>query len=258
MALTDVAHWDAYWARTPLPSQAVRGASPMVDRLLVALDASLDVRPGETVLEVGGAPGTYLVHFAGRGVCLQLLDSSPVGCVKARENLRLLGVVAEVVEADLFRPPADLHADKVYSLGVVEHFEDLDGVLEAHMALVRPGGRLVVGFPNFGGLYRPLLRWMRPGDLFDTVASTMHLSNWPETVGGRHPACRSRADYVGGITPEVLQTPGSRRLDRRVGAKLAALVAWAMNRRPLIRLRDVNGPRVSGYALVTYESLLPA
>src|SRR4051812_39844892 len=98
MALTDVAHWDAYWGDLALPVAARKGRSLRDDLLLEALESALEIGSGHRVLEVGGAPGAYLAHFAAEGVELALLDYSPVGCAAARRNLQLLGVAAEVIE----------------------------------------------------------------------------------------------------------------------------------------------------------------
>lgn len=253
MALTDQAHWNQYWRDVRLPVSVSRGRSVRDDLLLDVLEAALDVQEGHRVLEVGGAPGGYLSHFATFDAKLALLDYSSVGCQVARQNMDLLGLAAEIVEADLFAPPPGLEADRVYSLGVVEHFEDLEGVLEAHLQLVSEGGRLVIGFPNFGGLYRVLLRWQRPAELADTVPSTMDLRTWPRQVAGLAPARMASARYVTGFTPEMLQVPGSRRLDRRIFAKASGAIAAFLDRRCLRWLRRVDSRWTSGYAVVTYE-----
>lgn len=59
---------------------------------------------------------------------MHVLESSPVGCEAARRNFELLGVTGEVTYGDMFDeaialPPMDV----VYSLGLIEHFDDPAG-----------------------------------------------------------------------------------------------------------------------------------
>ena len=52
--------------------------------------------------------------------------------------------------------------DLVYSLGVIEHFEDARSIVEKHLFLTKPGGRVVISIPNFGGVYGRLERYFCP------------------------------------------------------------------------------------------------
>jgi SAM-dependent methyltransferase len=57
--------------------------------------------------------------------------------------------------------PEELY-DLVLSLGFIEHFDDVDAAFARHLALLRPGGRLVLEVPNFQGIGRLLQRWCDP------------------------------------------------------------------------------------------------
>ena len=64
-SFTDEAYWDDYWHRHApvLPSVIERGSGSLqLDAILDVFDAHADLRPGQGVLEVGGAPGGYLAY----------------------------------------------------------------------------------------------------------------------------------------------------------------------------------------------------
>jgi SAM-dependent methyltransferase len=106
---------------------------------------------GATVLEIGCAPAKWLVYLAERfGARVEGVEYSPKGAAISRENLAACGVDGEIHEADFFEFETD-PVDMVVSLGFIEHFDDLQDVFDRHVRLVRPGGRLVVGVPNFTG-----------------------------------------------------------------------------------------------------------
>ena len=46
----------------------------------------------------------------------------------------------------------------VYSLGFIEHFKELNIVVKKHTELLKPGGILLLGVPNLGGIYSFLLK----------------------------------------------------------------------------------------------------
>ena len=122
------------------------------DRALCsAFDACARPVPGDTVLEIGCAPAKWLVHLAERySARVAGVEYSAKGTAISRANLECCGVAGEICEADFFAY-AGAPVQMVVSLGFIEHFEDLADVFARHVALVAPGGRLVIGVPNFTG-----------------------------------------------------------------------------------------------------------
>ncbi len=162
-ARTTTAHWDWYWETLRLPrlpnrwNPNVRFAARLVLRALPA--------GARDLFEVGCAPGAWMGYLArATGCAVAGCDLSPGGARATRENLRRLDVAGQVIEGDVFalaaRPPARF--DLVYSFGVVEHFDDLAGILRAHARLCRPGGRVVVTAPNLEGASGVLFRRASP------------------------------------------------------------------------------------------------
>ena len=161
--LTDRAFWETeyYWGEL---EGAVRPDMAFAfDRSLArALARHCPAREGDTVIEVGCAPAKWLVHYAERfGARVGGIEYSVKGAALSRANLAACGVPGEIHEADFFATEPRPH-DVVLSFGFLEHFEDLAGTFARHVDFVAPGGRLVLGVPNFRGLNRAVQRIADP------------------------------------------------------------------------------------------------
>ena len=134
-------------------------------RLNVGVDNALRVigsyvQPGMRVLEIGCAPGkhaAYLVKVRRAQFCG--LDYSEPGIEYCRELFRRLGLEGEFRCEDLFSSSfPERSFDVVYSLGVVEHFQNPQPVVERHLTMAKPGGVVLITVPNYGGLYGRIQR----------------------------------------------------------------------------------------------------
>lgn len=252
--LTDAAYWDRYWDGVKLPKEHRR--TPRAYYLNAILDVFDRFLPRDASLsaaEVGGAPGQYLAYIhRSLGYRVTCIDYSANGCRKTIENFRLLGIPGEVIHADLMAERTDLPTfDVVYSLGLIEHFVDRVSVVEKHARLVRPGGLMILGVPNFRGLTGWFLRTLAPSVYATHVIQAMDLDGWSEfeEASGLQPIYK---DYIGGFEPSVFV----RREEERLGTLLPYLVARTLQRclsRRLGFLRRLNGPRLSGYAMAVYR-----
>jgi SAM-dependent methyltransferase len=151
-------------------------------------------------------------------------------------------------DADLDIPPQDA----VYSLGLIEHFDDPTAVARAHARLVKPGGILIIGAPNLMGLSRWLHARLSP--------SVLESHHWPATDPAGWTAFERDLglellfkEYIGGFEPAVFGRLESERLpDRLLWRALRALRVplgrpWARG------LRRRNSPHWSGYVIAAYR-----
>jgi 2-polyprenyl-3-methyl-5-hydroxy-6-metoxy-1,4-benzoquinol methylase len=170
------------------------------------------------VLEIGCAPGKTLAWVAKvLGARVAGIDYSERGIGFAAELFAALGLQGDLRCEDLSAtsfPPSGF--DLVYSVGLVEHFDQPAPVIESHVRLTRPGGRTLVIVPNYGGLYGRLQRYFHPENLAihnleimaegslrslaptalvdDVIAYRAgRLSPWLVSFGRRWPANLSRA-----------------------------------------------------------------
>lgn len=118
-------------------------------------------KPGQRLIEVGCAPGGYLVLLhRWFGVRVEGIDYSREGCAQTRATLKQAGIDGEIHHADFFdKRWLHKHAgryDHVFSKGFIEHFDDVETVIDHHLRLLRPGGHLICIIPNLQGVNKAL------------------------------------------------------------------------------------------------------
>lgn len=250
MDLTTVELWDRMWASLRLPVKA-DVSDPYVGAIVSTIERFFP--PGaRTIIELGGAPGGYLAHFARGGLFPVALEQSEVGCEQTLENWRLLGVAGKVVQGDLFEP-ADDRYDIVYSLGLIEHFDDPGDVVRHHLKFLEPGGLLVLGCPNFRGVYHHAMRWLSPERLAAHNLETMRAESW-DAFEGRLGLTRMFRGYVGGFEPRIL-TPAERSgVAATAVARSARLASRALRLPALRNAHRLDHPLLSAYLLGVYRA----
>lgn len=185
MSLTDQEYWEKGYKDTP-PDNAAGGnrksvyrhiadlakkllgkkvmlmAAPYDDYLLfdVVLKKCLgDVGNGASIIEIGCAPGSHVMKIAGAfDLTPYGVEYAPSGAKICKANFELRGYDPSNVHlADFLSEEfQSKHFGKyavVVSRGFIEHFENPEDVVKAHLALLKPGGHLVVSIPNLRGIY---------------------------------------------------------------------------------------------------------
>ncbi len=110
---------------------------------------------GQSILEIGCAPGRTLRDFESRFGCIPFgVEYSEPGIERTRENFKHWGYPLEnIIQADVFDPGFQESVaekfDVVVSGGFIEHFTDMDPVIDAHVGPLRRGGLLIVTIPNY-------------------------------------------------------------------------------------------------------------
>jgi SAM-dependent methyltransferase len=144
-------HWDKRegGAKPRLPSKL----NAAVGDLLALLDPL--VTPGSRVLEVGCAPGKFLLWCA-------LAKQAHACGVEYAENSHNATVQlftqantpADIRNEDFMQTSfAPGSFDTVYSFGVVEHFDDPRPMVKKHYEMLRPGGTAIITVPHYGAGY---------------------------------------------------------------------------------------------------------
>jgi 2-polyprenyl-3-methyl-5-hydroxy-6-metoxy-1,4-benzoquinol methylase len=132
--------------------------------LLGLLDSH--VKPGCRVLEVGCAPGGFLLWFAlTRKVHACGVDYARKSCRQTLRYFADAGAIADIREEDIIQTTFEPGSfDVVYSLGVVEHYTDPAPIVQKHLEMLKPGGIAIITVPNYGpeGVYGWLKKRLSP------------------------------------------------------------------------------------------------
>ncbi len=151
-ARTTPDYWDAQQDARP----TARFFAPFDpgSRALLRLIAR-NAAPGSSFLEIGCAPGKFMAYAAvKRGAKVAGIDYSPRGVSITRQFHRELGIASDIRVEDVMETSfAPASFDCVFSAGLIEHFDDPRPVVAKHVELARPGGRIVIAVPNYGGIY---------------------------------------------------------------------------------------------------------
>lgn len=251
--LTEKEYWEDYWKKIELPLEVKReNSSP---NILAELDIFERFLPKEklSVLEIGGAPGQYLVYFHKNfSYSPRCLDYSAIGCEKTRDNFKLLNISAEVFNGDLFSKDTKiLLSDVVCSFGFVEHFSNLNGVVAEHLKLLKPGGILVIGVPNMLGINHWFLKRLAPKLLAGHNLNTMNSNNW-KSFEQEFKLKVLFKNYVGGFEPGVFLKQEKKSFVNN----LLFLIARILNKifhNNFKFLRKFNSKNTSGYLMGIYK-----
>lgn len=152
--LTDKEFWDNYWGSISIP-QIVSSDVSFERGLIQSFRKNLGRNYiGKEILEIGCAPGKWLAFYANElGMIPSGIDYSSSGIDATRRNLKMLGVkFKNLDDKDFFAAEPDYQYDVVVSLGFIEHFDNPLNVIDLHLKWLKPGGKLIIGVPNFRGI----------------------------------------------------------------------------------------------------------
>jgi trans-aconitate methyltransferase len=107
--------------------------------------------PGQTAIEVGCVPGTFLAfiskHF---GFFPEGVDFAQSSRDVTTQTLRSFGLTeCKVYIADFLDWSAPKKYDLVLSFGFIEHFKNSEEVIDRHIRLLKRGSKLILEMPNF-------------------------------------------------------------------------------------------------------------
>ena len=126
--------------------QAIAESHDLVVRRGIVLE-TLNLRPGERVLELGCGGGYYTLEaarFVGPRGRVSAIDISPDQIAAAQARCAEFAWV-ECRAADIAAPPyGNAEFDVAFAVQALEYLADLDGALRHIHRMLRPGGRLIV------------------------------------------------------------------------------------------------------------------
>jgi 2-polyprenyl-3-methyl-5-hydroxy-6-metoxy-1,4-benzoquinol methylase len=150
--LTSIEYWASHWRHH---GNEFEHAFP--------LDAAIApfISPGNarSLLEIGCAPGRILEHLCNNHQLVANGVDYAADPSEIEMKLKKRGVdVGRIYRQDIFDWKTDERYDVVCSFGFIEHFEEAAWVLDRHFQLCKPGGIVIVEFPDFTG-FRYMAHW---------------------------------------------------------------------------------------------------
>jgi len=148
--LTEKQTWEEYWDSKDDVSEVVLRNNPF-DKLFEKIIKSKNIH---TSIELGGFPGTYSVYLKKFfNVNSTLLDY--IVHEKTTEKLSQANGLNKdsvtLIEADIFDYKPSNKYDLVFSMGLIEHFNNTEEVAKIHLQFLEDKGTLFITLPNFSG-----------------------------------------------------------------------------------------------------------
>jgi len=178
--------WDEKWEKVNLPLKVNKFR--YIDYRLANLFRETclhEKNPNMKVLEVGCGASKWMHYFYNNLKIKNVFgfDYSEIGCRLTRKNLILFNdekAVQNVICGDIFHSPFKNESfDIIYSLGLIEHFENPFEILELVNRLLKIGGILITLVPNLDGFCGWLKKYVDPfGFNMHHVIALKELNNW--------------------------------------------------------------------------------
>jgi SAM-dependent methyltransferase len=162
------------------------------------------------LIELGCAQSKWLPYFARHWrFHVAGLDTSELGCQRAREMLAAAGVSGAIQRGDMFHPPPQMRDcfDVVLSIGLVEHFTETTSAVAACAAFAKPGGIVLTIIPNMNGIVGLLQRTL------DRSVYDLHVPLDVDLLAAAHVNAGlsvSRCEYLLSANFAVVNHPGLR------------------------------------------------
>jgi len=147
--------WEDKWKKS-IPSSHIDildtfRYGPLSKSIIKFLNRYLEKGDGKKILELGCANSRWLIYFKKNlGYKIYGIDRSEVGCELARENLKKENIKGLILCEDLFETSLDTNFfDVVYSMGLIEHFNNPTEIINKHIYFLKNVGKLILIIPNF-------------------------------------------------------------------------------------------------------------
>ena len=216
--LTDKEYWNNYWTKINIPLEIKRTKrNNYLNAVLDVFDKYLPKNPNLSILEVGGSPAKYLIYMNKTfGYRVSSLDYSELGCKLSKKNFKLFKINGKVFHKDLFSKNLNLPKfDIVFSIGVIEHFKDLNNVIKKHLDLIKPKGILIISCPSFLGVNKWILKRLSPYMLSLHNLKTMDISSWKIFEKKFNLKILFRG-YIGGFEPSIFHRLENKKLCNQI------------------------------------------
>lgn len=201
-----------YYAEDPAYAGRYAVTVPAADDRIRSL-VNENFPPGEgDCIEIGCSPGGFLTLFGELGYTLHGIDFDPRIQTELPRWLRERNFKpGRFAVGDFTTHPFPMSYDVVYSLGFIEHFTNWVDIVAKHTELVKQGGRLLIGTPNYAGIVQRVLHKLLEEKNYKThVTASMNPALWKQILEGAGFEVR----FAGTVGSFDLWTRGTEELPR--------------------------------------------
>lgn len=193
--LADREYWQRSWKKSSRLTDDLANPFEQQFSLHVPLASN-----EEFALEIGCVPGTYL-GYLGRdfGYLVHGIDYVSGAEKTTLNTLKKFGIEnAEIFEVDFLSWTPPRLYDLICSFGFIEHFVDVNAMVNQHIDALKPGGTLILEIPNFSGMQLFLRHFLDRENLERHNTEIMHL-NFFMDIAYRHNLTIKCLEYTGGV-----------------------------------------------------------
>ena len=146
--------WNLYYASPYKTASITRRITALYLRKLITHNTNM---PNPSVVEIGGGNSCFFesLQAAFSPISYTVIDNNQIALEKFSERTKHYSNV-HTVNNDILRPTYQELADVVFSVGLIEHFNQTDTtkVIENHFHFVRENAIVILSFPTPTFLYR--------------------------------------------------------------------------------------------------------
>ena len=153
--LTSKQYWEKYYVKRYTESNQIKTICGAYDDIWDKFILSMDNAHKKNIIEIGAFPGRYISYLSNKyNLIPTALDyNSNTNIIK--KSFTVMGVKRHnIICKDFTTLNIDTRFDYVFSIGFIEHFLNYEKIMDNHLKLMKPGGRLLIMIPNKRGLRR--------------------------------------------------------------------------------------------------------
>lgn len=151
-------NWDEYWTGVDVYQQPLLEEG-IFSKMLDSASSKVSGIANKSAIEIGCYPGKFIEYIGRKGYTISGIDTH-TDVEKITHWATSKGHQVGNFEKCSLQEYANTHSDcfdLVFSLGLIEHFDDFCDVLYSHGKLCNENGILLIGAPNFASPYQRAL-----------------------------------------------------------------------------------------------------
>jgi 2-polyprenyl-3-methyl-5-hydroxy-6-metoxy-1,4-benzoquinol methylase len=214
-------HWESFHCKVPrmkLPTKIIVTTKNLQNLL------RKKIKPGMKVIEIGFAPGKQLAYIKKKyGAEVTGIDKSKNGINLAKKLFNSLKIEGNIICGDILHNTIKNEKyDLVYSVGVIEHFDDPKPLVENHFKILKNNGVAIIIIPNYKKIYGKIQKHFHPDNLNIHNLEIMELNNIKKLASNL--CAKEIQSYYFGMLDQSLIS-----WEKKIPYKLSLIIKYILN-----------------------------